>query len=157
LTQGRAIRLTPPEVKDSFNLNWRTVVASEIDQVCIDPGTPKYFENYPSIQARLWVRMAWCVQPVVVLYTGSPTAPQYDTAGNNTTKIPLADEYAQVLVNFIVARANMRESEWADRNKAQEFASQVTGWMNSKVAAVTGTNPNLKTLPFSPAPIGQAA
>ena len=29
--------------------------------------------------------------------------------------------------------------------------------MNAKVAAITGNNPNLRTLPFAPQPVGQAA
>lgn len=157
LQAGKAIRTTPAEIKDAQNLSWRGVAGATIDQVCIDPGTPKYFEAYPAVQGPVWVRMAWCVQPVPVPYTGTPEAPQYGSAGSNITTIPLADEYAQVLVNYIVARANMRETEWADRNKGDYFSGLVVNWMNAKVAAITGTNPNLKMLPFQPAPVGQAA
>lgn len=157
LQAGKAIRITPSEIKDAQNLSWRGVAGTTIDQVCIDPGTPKHFENYPAVQGPVWVRMAWCVQPRPVAYTGTPEALQYGSAGSNSTTIPLADEYAQVLINFIVARSNMRDAEWADRNKGDYFAGLVVNWLNAKVAAITGTNPNLKTLPFASAPIGQAA
>lgn len=157
LAAGKAIRVVPAEIKDAQNLSWRGVAGTTIDQVCIDPGTPKHFENYPAVQGPVWVRMAWCVQPQRVPYTGTPEAPQYHAAGTNPTTIPLADEYAQVLVNFIVARSHMRENEWTDRNKGDYFTGLVLNWMNAKVAAITGTNPNLKMLPFAPQPVGQAA
>jgi len=158
LVAGKAIRVVPAELKDAMNLSWRGMVGSNsIDQVCIDPGTPKHFENYPAVQGPTWARIAWNVQPRRLTYTGTVEVPQYGMNGSNTTRIPLSDEYANVLVNWIVARSNMRETEWADRNKGDYFASMVLNWLNAKVAAITGTNPNLKMLPFQPQPVGQAA
>lgn len=157
LVPGRVIRLTASEVKDSQNPSWRGATGSAVDQYCSDPGTPKYLEVYPGASGPVWVRMAWNVQPVRVPNTGTPETPTYHASGSNNTRIPLADEYAQVLVNIIVARSNMRKTEWADSNKADYFSSLVLGWLNAKVTAITGTNPNLRTLPFAPQPVGQAA
>jgi hypothetical protein len=157
LTPGRTIRVVPAEIKDAMNLFWRTPGAPEIDQICIDPNTPKYFEFSPALSVPVWVRMAWTVQPTPVPYTGTPLAPQYGVNGTDNLAIPLGDEYATVLTNWIVARSNMRDTEWADRNKGDYFAQQVVSWLNAKVTATAGANPNLETLPFQPQPLGQAA
>jgi len=157
LRAGKAIRVVPSELKDAMNLSWRGPAGIEVDQVCIDPGTPKHFENSPAVEGPTWVRIAWNAQPVRIRYTGSPEVPQYGMTGADTTRIPLSDEYAQVLINWIVARSNMRETEWADRNKGDYFARMVLDWLTAKVTVMLGTNPNLKMLPFQPAPVGQAA
>ena len=68
----------------------------------------------------------------------------------------MSDEYIDDLVNYIVARANMKPVEWADGNKAAYFTSLFTGSLNAKVVAVTGNNPNLTRLPFAPEPVGRA-
>jgi hypothetical protein len=71
--------------------------------------------------------------------------------------IQVRDEFIDDLVNYVVARANMKDAEWADANKAQFFQSMFLGSLNAKVAAITGSNPNLKRLPFAPEPIGAAS
>ena len=154
---GAPIRLVPIEVKDSQNPTWRSVAKAYVDEYCYDPSTPKQFENSPAVTGTVWVRAALNVQPIRVPNTGTPGSELYAASGSNATKISLADEYAQMLVNLIVARSNMRETEWADRNKADYFSSLVLGQLNAKVAAITGNNPNLRTLPFAPQPVGQAA
>lgn len=157
VTAGKAVRVVPLDMKDAINLSWRGVVGTGIDQVCSDPSTPKYFENSPAVQGPTWVRIAANWQPIPVPYSGTPESPQYGATGNSTYKIPLADEYANPLVNWIVARSNARDTEWADGNKATYFSGLVLEFLNGKVAAVTGNNPNLRKLPFAPQPVAQAA
>lgn len=156
LTAGKTVRLTPVEIKDSQNPSWRTITRSIVDEYCYDPSTPRQFECSPAVTGTVWVRAAINAQPIRVPNTGAPGTELYAASGSNATKISLADEYAQTLVNLIVARSNMRDTEWSDNTKAAFFTGMVINAMNAKVAAITGNNPNLKSLPFAPQPVGQA-
>lgn len=157
LTAGKGVRITTVDAKDSQTPAWRAIAKSFVDEYVHDPSTPVYFEVSPAVVGNVWVRAAFNAQPANVPNTGTPGAELYAASGVNATRISLSDEFAQDLVNIIVARSNMRDTEWADGNKANAFSSMVLSSINAKVAAVTGHNPNLKSLPFAPQPIGQAS
>ena len=156
LTEGRAIRLTVQEAKDMQNSMWRTNTGSEVKEYCHEPVTPRQFEVWPAVTGNVWVRVSMNAQPAIIPNSTFGGSALYPASGAASLKISLADEYAQMLVNLIVARSMMRETEWADAAKAQFFSGLVVNGLNAKVAAVTGANPNLKSLPFSPNPVGQA-
>jgi hypothetical protein len=51
----------------------------------------------------------------------------------------------------VLARAYMKDAEFANNANQAAAATQLfTGSINAQVAALTGVNPNLRSLPFNP-------
>jgi hypothetical protein len=160
-TPGRAIRIVDQKTLDAVDADWHSAskAATAVANFVADPSTPRYFYVTPPAHAStaVWVELAYTAQPLRVPNTGAPGSEIYLAGGASTATIPLPDEYIDDLVNYVVARASMVESEWADSSKAQTFAGMFLASLNGKVAAITGSNPNLKRLPFAPEPVGAAA
>ena len=156
LTAGKAIRDTKRSILDSQSPNWHSVTGTAVSSFMYDPRMPRYFYVTPGIVGVQWVEIAYTAQPLKVPNSGSIGAELYAITGASTTTISIADEFVDDLTNYIVARANMKEVEWADGNKASSFANSFLSSLNAKVAALSGTNPNLQQLPFAPEPLGRA-
>lgn len=156
LTPGKAIRLTERKVLDSQSPMWHTLTGSAVSSWMFDPRNPRYILVTPGVVGTQWVRMSFTAQPIKIANTGSAGSELYLYSGTNTTTISIADEHVDDLTDYIVARANMRETEWADTNKATAFAQKFLSSLNAKVAAITGNNPNLQQLPLAESPIGRA-
>lgn len=159
LTPGNAIRLVSRDMMDAQSPTWRTVARSPVECFMFDPDTPRYFEVTPGVPAspERWVRIAYTAQPAKIPNTGGMGTELYKIGDANTTLISVHDENVDDLVNYVCARAFMRNSQNAgDPNKVAMYSGLFLNSLNAKVAAVTGNNPNLKTLPFAPQPVGQA-
>jgi hypothetical protein len=159
LTPGRAVRLLDRRELDTAEPLWMAATpATAIKGYVYDPLRPLHFEVTPPVHAstQVWARIAWSAQPAR-LPAGAPGSELYPAGGSGGAVIPLRDEFCEPLVNYIVARAVMKESEWADAEKAAVFGNLFLSWLNAKVKITTGTSPNLKRLPFSPEPIGAAS
>lgn len=158
-TPGAAIRLIDKKTLDVIDPLWQTRTGTAVDEWMQDPQNPKVFHVYPSPPAGtdVWIKMAYTAQPAKMVNTGTPGSPKYDFAGSNTDTLSVADEYAQDCVNYIVARANMKDTDWTDGNKAGAFAQLWADSINGKVKALTGSNPNIKRLPFAPEPLAAAS
>ena len=90
--------------------------------------------------------------------TGVPGAELYKYDGASAVKISIADEYIDDLVNYVCARAFMKNAQFAGNGpNAGAYANMFIGSLNAKVTAVTGNNPNLQRLPFAPEPVGAAS
>ena len=158
LTAGKSIRVVSRKQLDIVNSDWHSVVDTVVRSFVYDPATPRYFWVTPGVHAttQVWIEIAYTAQPLKIPNTGTAGAELYSFSGASAQTITIADEFIDDIVNYIVARANMRPVEWADAQKANAFASMFTGSLNAKVTALTGNNPNLKFLPFAPEPIGEA-
>lgn len=156
LTAGKAIRGTDRGILDSQSPNWHSVTGALVSSFMYDPRTPRYFYVTPGVTGTVWVELAYTAQPIKIPNTGTVGSELYLYPGSNTTTISIADEHVDDLTNYVVARANMRETEWSDANKATVFSQMFLGSLNAKVAALTGNNPNLQQLPFAPEPLGRA-
>lgn len=161
LTPGKVIRMVSMKDLDAEDADWHLAARqkTEVRVYMFDPMTPMYFEVSPPVHAStpVWVRIAYNAQPLKIPNTGSPGSELYSADGSSTETIKIRDEFIEDLVWYVVARANMKEAEWADGNKAAYFANMFLGSLNAKVTALTGTNPNLKRLPFAPEPVGAAS
>lgn len=159
LTPGNAVRLCKTADLDSQTPSWRTVTKTAVASYMYDPTTPRYFEVTPAVPASpaVWVRIAYTAQPVKVPDGGAVGSEIYAASGSSSQVISVADEHIDDLVNYIVARANMKPVQWADAGKAAAFTAMFTGSINAKVAAIMGNNPNLKALPMAAEPIAQAS
>ena len=160
VTPGRAVRLTSRELMDEQSPEWHTVAKQVVDSFMYDPDTPRHFFVTPGVgtAAPVWVRVAYTAQPAKIPNTGTVGGELYKwEGGNNATLISVGDEHIDDLVNYVMARSWMRNSQNAgDPQKAGAFAGLFLQSINSKVAAITGNSPNLKKLPFAPEPVGQA-
>jgi len=158
LTPGKAIRLTERKVLDSQSPLWHTVTGAAVSSFMFDSRAPRYFYVTPGVPATgtLWVELMFTAQPIKIPNTGTAGSELYLFSGSSTTTISIADEFVDDLTDYIVARANMRETEWSDANKAVAFSQKFLGSLNAKVTALTGSNPNLQQLPFASEPLGRA-
>lgn len=156
LTPGKAIRPTERRMLDLQSPLWHQATGAAVSAFTFDPLTPREFYVTPGVTGTLWVELAYNAQPVKIPNTGTAGSELYLFSGTNTTTISVADENLEELVDYCVARANMRESEWAEPAKATAFAQKFLGSLNARVAVATGSNPNLTQLPMAASPIGQA-
>lgn len=145
---GRAVRLVDREVLDVNNPDWHTSQADKVSQYAFDPRNPKVFYVFPGVAATpaVWVEISYLANPVEIAVTGD-----YGMDGSDTTKISVDDKYIDDLVNYVLARAYMKDAEFAGNGQmAQAHTSMFTGSINAQVAALTGVNPNLQSLPLNP-------
>lgn len=162
VTPGNSIRLLTDgrEVLDSQKPNWHTISGSSVANYMFDPRTPRYFYISPGAPtgADLWAEIAYTAQPIAIPNNGVPGNELYLFGSANATKISVADEHIDDLVNYTCARAFMKNAQFAGNGpNAQAYTAMFLASINAKVAALTGNNPNLQRLPFAPEPIGQAS
>lgn len=147
LTPGRAIRLGDREVLDVNNPTWHSETGEYVSQYMFDPRFPKVFYVSPGIKSTgtYWAEVSFLADPTEILATG------HGMDGASTTKITIDDRYVDDLVNYILARAYMKDAEFAaNPNLAAAHTAMFTSSINAQVAALTGVNPNLQSLPMSP-------
>jgi hypothetical protein len=159
LTPGNSIRPVPREIMDTQTPNWHTVAGTSISSYMFDPRNPRYFYVTPGVHATtpVWAEIDYTAQPIAIPNTGSAGSELYLETGGSTTVISIADEFVDDLVNYVVARSYNKASEYGDPNKATAYTNLFTNSLNAKVAAITGSNPNLKQLPLAPQPLAQAS
>lgn len=147
-TPGKAIRITDRETLDVNDPNWHSATASAVSQYVFDPRTPKLFYVSPGVPStnNVWVEVSWLTDPVEVNVAGS-----FAWDGSDTTVISIDDKFTDDLVNYILARAFMKDAEAAAAaSNALAAAQMFVSSINAQAAAITGVNPNLRALPFSP-------
>lgn len=150
LTPGRAIRLVDREVLDLNSPDWHTKTGSTVTEYAFDPRTPKNFYVSPGVPAatNVWVELSFMADPAAVSLTGS-----YAWDGSDTTKVSIDDKWVDDLVCYILARAYLKDAEnAANAGLYSTYAQQFIGSINAQAAAITGVNPNLKTLPLADTP-----
>lgn len=160
LTPGEAIRgPVSRKVMDTQTPTWHQVTGPAVKLWVFDPQTPRYFYVYPGVPSTgsVWVDMQFTARPVPIPNTGTPGAELYSFGGSNTTKISVDDELVEDLVNYVCARAHMKDAEYAIPAKATFFENLFLTSLNARLAAITGSNPNLKRLPLAPQPLAQAS
>lgn len=161
LTPGRVVRVIDQHMLDLQDPDWHLASRAKTAIQCFtfNPQLPLYFNVTPPVHAStaVWAQIQYNAQPLRIPNTGLPSSELYLADGASTETIKVRDEFIDDLVNYVVARANMKEAEWADGNKATYFTNLFLSSLNAKVHVLTGTNPNLKRLPFSPEPIGAAS
>lgn len=162
LTLGKAVRplLDGREVLDTLNPNWHAESDVALLNFIYDPRFPRQFLAYPGVPtARLWARMAYIASPLLVPNVGDAGYATYASSGSNPLAISVHDEHVPDLVNYMAARALMKNAQFAAATgmSAGGFVTLFTDSINAKSMALMQVNPNLKALPFMPAPIGAAS
>lgn len=149
-TPGRALRIVDRDVLDASQPGWHVVAASATatpTQYTFDPRNPKTFYVCPGVPSAvaLWAEVSYLADPVAI-----PDG-NYAATGGSTVKLSIDDKYADDLINYLMARAYMKESEFAaNANLSASHTNLFTSSINAQATALTGVNPNLTTLPMSP-------
>lgn len=148
-TVGRAIRLVERDVLDAQNLDWHLETGRAVLEACYDPATPRYFSVWPGVpdDRDVWIELAYAADPIDVPAGGAPGSELYAFAGSSTAVIGIDDQYLEEAVDYTVARANLKDSKYAEPQMAAYHSARFLQALNAKVAAVTGTSPNLTVLP----------
>jgi hypothetical protein len=149
---GNAIRVIDREILDTMTPNWHVPPATwtSVQGVIFDPRFPKVFYIYPALPAATnwWIEASMLADPVLIQHQ---TEGFYAIGGSATQTISIDDKYVDDLVNYILARAFMKDAEWASNPQmASNYVSQFAASINAQVTALTGVNPNLQSLPFNP-------
>jgi hypothetical protein len=147
-TPGKAIRITDRETLDVNDPNWHTATGSAVSQYVFDPRTPKIFYVSPGVSAtgNVWVEISWLTDPADINIDGS-----FAWDGADATVISIDDKFSDDLVNYILARAFMKDAEAAANAAMASSAAQLfVASINAQATAITGVNPNLRTLPLVP-------
>lgn len=157
LTPGLPINVVQREEIDSISPNWHSVAGNGvIDHFVFNPLFPKDFYVVPAADAATWVEVAFNAAPAAIPLA-SPAGKYAWVGSSDATVISLDDIYIDDIVNYIAARAFMKDAAYAaNQSMAQFYAGLFTASLNAHVEAITGTNPNLNFLPFSPMPLGTA-
>lgn len=157
-TAGKAVRMVERDVLDSQDPDWHTRVGTAVSSVIFDPSTPDYFYVTPGVHGstQVWMEMAYTAQPIAIPAGGAPGSEVYAYSGSSTATISIGDEFGEDLIDYVVAKANMKDVKYADKTAAQFHTQRFLGSLNAKIAAVSGANPNLTILPGVTSP-GAAA
>lgn len=152
-----AISVVARELLDAQSRAWHGSRPSRvIEHYTYDPTTPQTFYVFPPAAASTWVELNYSADPTPIPQPAQAGA--YGKDGASTLAISVGDRWAEDLVNYIVARAWMKDAEHAGNGaNVQLYAGLFLNSINAQVAALTGTNPNLRTLPFAPEPIAAAS
>lgn len=146
-TPGRAIRMVERDVLDSQDPDWHTRTATAVSSVVYDPMTPRNFSVTPGVTGTVWMQLALTAAPTAIPNTAPIGSEAYLVDGGSTVTISVDDEFVPELVDYVVARANLKDVKYADKAAADLHTQRFLASLNAKVTAVTGTNPNLTVLP----------
>lgn len=147
LTPGKAVRMVDRDVLDGQDPDWHTRADSKVNSVVFDELTPRNFWVTPGAGANVWLEIAYMAQPQRIPGGGAPTQEIYKVDGGSNATIGIADENMEELVDYVVARANMKDAKFSDTNKASFHSARFLGSLNTRVTVATGVNPNLRLLP----------
>lgn len=148
-TPGIAIRIADKETLDAVAPDWHTKTGTP-RQYTFDPRNPKHFYVSPGVKAgdNVWVEVSLLADPVKIPNTGN----LYGATSVSTTKLSIDDRNVDDLFHYVMARANLKDAEYGGNAAlASTYTNLFVGSVNAQVTALTGVNPNLKTLPLNPA------
>jgi hypothetical protein len=142
---------------DAQNRNWHNAIGNRVMNIVHDPRNRQYFYVYPGV-TNGWVEVSYTARPAPIPNTGTAIAPLYAYSGGSTLTIFLGSEWVEDIVNYICARAKMKQAEVnGDMQGAVAFTQLFLNSLNTAGAAMSGSNPNLKRLPLAPTPLGAAS
>lgn len=149
LTPGVAVSLISRDMLDACNPSWHSAATkSRVDEYTFDVKTPKIFYVSPPIGTiPTWVEVNYLADPTVIAYAGTTL---YGMDGSSTVTITVDDKYVDDLVNYVLARAQMIDSDIASPISGTSYMTMFLNSINAQVRALTGQSPNLQNLPFAP-------
>lgn len=149
-TPGAVVTVVSRELLDASSRMWHTTrPAKAIDHFTFDPRNPQAFYVFPPAGDACWVEANLVVAPKNIPLPS--TAGEYAHDGISARTLSLDDRWADDVLAYLLARAFMVESDQQfGAQQVQLYSSMFTGSINAQVQALTGNNPNLRTLPLVP-------
>ena len=149
LTPGKAITYADRSDLDNLDEDWHTKTATSVQDYTFDERLPTQFFVTPGAPASpvMYVELQWNAMPRVIPAGGAPGAEVYLASGGSTQVITIADKFLDDLVNYILARAQLKDAKFADATKTTLYSQMFVTSINAQVAALTGSSPNLQHLP----------
>lgn len=150
-TVGRAVRGPVDRYqKDCYEPTWLTDTGTDVLEIVFDKKQPLQFWISPTPANRPWLRVQWMANPAKLPDGGAPGAELYASGGaQQSTVIKVPDQFAEDLVNYVVAVLLMKGSKnTQNMQKAQLHAGWFVNSINTQATVATGQNPNLTALPF---------
>lgn len=156
-TAGRSIRLVKRRDLDAVNPDWHVTPGDgTVEQYVFDPRFQTDFYVQPGIPASpaAWVEVGYQAIPVTIT-AGTPGNELHAYAGDSTATLSVDDQYGDDVLSYLMARAWLKSPERAANGASylQQFLTSI----NAQAKAMTGTNPNLRTLPLAPEPAAVAS
>lgn len=149
---GAVVSVASRETIDAVDRMWhsqRVARGGAIQHFTFDPRAPKVFYVSPPAGSSTWVEANIIESPPDVPAPVDSTT--YAIDGASTQTISIDDRWADDLLNYIVARAWMKDAEdAASASNVQLYSTLFTNSINAQVAVLTGQNPNLRVLPLTP-------
>lgn len=156
-TVGKIIRVTDRDEQDLVDPSWQMKTGTEVRAYMYDPTTPTIFYVSPGVPSGgLYVRMSYAAMPALVP-AGNDASPAYAFTGVSTTLLSIDDFNIDDLMNYVLARMNMKDDSSAKPQFVQMQVNSFISSINAQVVALTGVNPNLKRLPMSTDSVGSAS
>ena len=139
---GRAVRLVAREIMDSQNPNWHAdTAADEIKHYLFDARDPKTFYVWPKPSG---------ASKLEVIISAAPAEINAAGVSADTAVLALDDIYANAVLDYILYRAYMKDSEYA--GNAQRAAAHYAAFANSlgvRIASEKAVSPVMNTV-FNP-------
>lgn len=157
LTPGRAVRPGDRAHKDLANPDWHVATADTVvREVMHDRAVPLTFFVSPPVHAStaVWLDIEWMREPRRIVETGASSSAfvRYAADGSGAGSadvMGIRDAQIEDAHNYVVAVALLKGSKNVQNlPKAQVHAGLFLQSLNAQALALTGTNPNLKLLPF---------
>jgi hypothetical protein len=145
---GRAIRPVDRATLDVADPLWHTRTGPYVTSFVYDPNTPKVFYVSPGVPATppVWVEVSWVPDPYVIPVGN--TGQEYAGSGSSNVKLSVDDRNVDDIVNYMLARAEMRDAEFAEQQGVAGFyASAFVSSINVQAVAAGLPNPRLRSLP----------
>lgn len=155
LVAGYPVRVVPSEVQDNIDQSWHMNAGNgSIEHYVYNPILPKDFYVVPAVSPSIdtWVEIAYLAIPNELPLPATDAETLYTSgAAQQALVISLDDSYFDDLVNYILARAYLKDSEYAaNQVLASTYTNAFAQSLNAQAQVVMGMNPNLSFLPFSP-------
>lgn len=147
---GSAIRIADRDMLDLANPEWHSLTAAKPTDYAFDPRTPQYFYVSPGVPASpaVWVEVAMLADPAEIPNGASA---DYAQGSASTQALSIDDKYLDDLMHYVMARGHMKATEsQASVQMVSAYSTMFVNSINAQAAAMTGVNPNLKSLPLSP-------
>lgn len=134
---GNAITATSRTILDRNNRAWHSMAkVSIVQHYCFDNRDPKRFYVYPPVVANVLVEAVYQTAPVNVAAT--------------TDTIALDDTYVNLLLNFVLDRAKMKDAEYASRpEEAREHYKRFQEGIMLRAKINQMSSPNEASPPFN--------
>jgi len=142
---GNAIRLIDREVLDAQMPNWHVIVSNSIQHYIFDERDPKNFYVYPQAAGTEAIEIIYSASPTDVIPAGGA-----GTILAGTEAITVDDIYANPMLDFILSRSYMKDSDYAgNASRASLHYQSFSNSLGIKGQFDVKQDPNNNAAPFN--------